>query len=108
MYRRFLIAAAAVCLSAASATAHYPTFLGEITTFGTNFCPDGYLPTDGRLLSITENDLLFNLLSNTYGGDGQTTFGLPMMSVTAAPTAASEATPIKVCISISGIYPTPN
>lgn len=108
MYLRLLIAAAAVCLSAANATAHDPTFLGEITTFGGNFCPNGYLPTDGRLLSIAENDTLYILLGTAYGGDGETTFGLPMMSVGAAPTADSNATPVHACIAISGVFPPRN
>jgi microcystin-dependent protein len=32
---------------------------------------------DGSLLSIAENDVLFNLIGITYGGDGQTTFAIP-------------------------------
>jgi microcystin-dependent protein len=31
----------------------------------------------GQLLSIAQNTALFALLGTTYGGDGQTTFGLP-------------------------------
>ena len=31
----------------------------------------------GRLIPISENDALFNLIGTTYGGDGQTTFALP-------------------------------
>lgn len=32
---------------------------------------------NGQLLQIAENELLFALLGTTYGGNGQTTFGLP-------------------------------
>ena len=32
---------------------------------------------DGRLLLISDNPVLFQLLGTTYGGDGQTTFALP-------------------------------
>jgi len=32
---------------------------------------------DGSLLSIAQNSALFSLLGTTYGGNGQTTFGLP-------------------------------
>ena len=42
-----------------------------------NFAPEGWLPCDGRLIPVQQNAALFSLLSNTYGGDGRTTFGLP-------------------------------
>jgi microcystin-dependent protein len=32
---------------------------------------------DGQLLPIAENETLFQLIGTTYGGDGQSTFGLP-------------------------------
>jgi hypothetical protein len=51
--------------------------LGEILMFAGNFAPGGYLPADGRLMSISENEALFTLLGTTYGGDGQSTFALP-------------------------------
>lgn len=31
----------------------------------------------GQLLPISENETLFQLIGTTYGGDGQSTFGLP-------------------------------
>lgn len=52
-------------------------FLGEVRMFGGTFAPVGWLFCNGQLLNISENDALFNLLGTTYGGDGQTTFGLP-------------------------------
>jgi microcystin-dependent protein len=52
-------------------------YLGEVRMFGGNFAPRGWSPCDGRLLSISEYDALFTLLGTTYGGDGQTTFGVP-------------------------------
>ncbi|MYM91868.1 hypothetical protein GTP91_32415 [Rugamonas sp. FT82W] len=36
-----------------------------------------YAPADGRLMSIAQNSALFALIGTTYGGDGQSTFGLP-------------------------------
>lgn len=39
--------------------------------------PTGFLPCDGSLQQIADYDVLYNLLGTTYGGDGQTTFGLP-------------------------------
>jgi microcystin-dependent protein len=52
-------------------------FLGEIRLFGGNFAPRGWSFCDGSLLAISQNDALFALLGTTYGGDGQSTFGLP-------------------------------
>ncbi len=52
-------------------------YLGEIRMFGGNFAPRGWVMCDGQLLSIAENDALYNLLGTTYGGDGQNTFGVP-------------------------------
>jgi microcystin-dependent protein len=45
--------------------------------FGGNFAPAGWAFCNGALLPISENDVLFNLIGTTYGGDGQETFALP-------------------------------
>ena len=52
-------------------------YLGQITTFGFNFAPQGWALCNGQLLSIAENEALFNLIGTTYGGDGVNTFALP-------------------------------
>lgn len=52
-------------------------FVGEIRMFGGNFAPVGWAFCNGQLLSISENDVLFQLIGTTYGGDGQNTFALP-------------------------------
>ena len=52
-------------------------YVGEIRMFGGNFAPSGWAFCDGRLLAISENDTLFNLIGTTYGGDGESTFALP-------------------------------
>jgi microcystin-dependent protein len=52
-------------------------FLGEIRLFAGTFAPVGWLMCDGSLQSITSNDALYSLLGTTFGGDGQSTFGLP-------------------------------
>ncbi|GGB81613.1 tail Collar domain-containing protein [Flavobacterium suaedae] len=52
-------------------------YLGTIKSFAFNFAPVGWKLCDGELLSISANQALFSLLGTTYGGDGQTTFGLP-------------------------------
>jgi microcystin-dependent protein len=52
-------------------------FVGEIRMFGGNFAPAGWAFCDGRLQPISQNGTLFALIGTTYGGDGQSTFGLP-------------------------------
>jgi microcystin-dependent protein len=59
-------------------------FIGEIAYFPYNFAPKGWLPCDGRLLPINQNQALFSLLGTTYGGNGQTTFGLPNLNARSA------------------------
>ena len=59
------------------------SMLGEIRMFAGNFAPRGWAFCDGQLLSVADNTALFSLLSNTYGGDGRTTFGLPDLRNTA-------------------------
>jgi microcystin-dependent protein len=52
-------------------------YVGEIRMFGGNFAPAGWAFCEGQLLAISQNDVLFNLIGTTYGGDGQETFALP-------------------------------
>jgi microcystin-dependent protein len=52
-------------------------FIGQIIMFGGNFAIRGYAMCNGQLLSIAQNTALFSILGTTYGGNGQTTFGLP-------------------------------
>jgi microcystin-dependent protein len=52
-------------------------YVGEIRMFAGNFQPVGWMFCEGQLLPISENETLFNLIGTTYGGDGQSTFGLP-------------------------------
>lgn len=52
-------------------------FLAQIVMFGGNFAPQGWAMCDGQLLAISQNSALFSILGTTYGGDGETTFGLP-------------------------------
>jgi microcystin-dependent protein len=52
-------------------------YIAEIRLFGGNFAPYGWSFCNGALLSISQNDAMFNLIGTTYGGDGQNTFGLP-------------------------------
>lgn len=52
-------------------------YVGEIRMFAGNFAPAGWMFCEGQLMPISENETLFQLIGTTYGGDGQSTFGLP-------------------------------
>jgi microcystin-dependent protein len=52
-------------------------YIGQLMLFAGNFAPRGWAFCHGQLLSIAQNSALFSLLGTTYGGDGQTTFGVP-------------------------------
>lgn len=54
-------------------------YLGEIRLFAFDYAPQGWMPCDGTILPINDNEVLFTLLGTTYGGDGVTTFALPDM-----------------------------
>jgi microcystin-dependent protein len=52
-------------------------YVGEIRMFAGNFAPAGWMFCDGQTLAISENEVLFQLIGTTYGGDGEETFQLP-------------------------------
>ena len=52
-------------------------FVGEIRMFAGNFAPAGWEFCQGQLVPISENEVLFQLIGTSYGGDGQSTFALP-------------------------------
>ncbi len=52
-------------------------YVGEVRLFAGNFAPAGWMLCNGQLLPISENEVLFQLIGTTYGGDGETTFALP-------------------------------
>ena len=81
-------------------------YVGEIRMFAGNFAPAGWMFCEGQLLSISENETLFQLIGTTYGGDGQSTFALPDLrgrlplhqgnGVTLAETGGAEAITLTV------------
>jgi microcystin-dependent protein len=51
--------------------------IGEIRMFAGTFSPRTWAFCNAQLISIAQNTALFSILGTTYGGNGQTTFGLP-------------------------------
>ncbi|WP_134740196.1 tail fiber protein [Nocardioides sp. 503] len=52
-------------------------YVGEIKLYAGSWAPDGWELCHGQLLPISENDVLFQLIGTTYGGDGESTFAVP-------------------------------
>ena len=55
-------------------------YVGEIRMFAGNFAPSGWMFCEGQQLPISENDVLFQLIGTTYGGDGEESFNLPNLA----------------------------
>src|SRR5687768_477778 len=55
-------------------------YVGEIRMFAGNFPPNGWMFCEGQTLPISENEVLFQLIGTTYGGDGEETFNLPNLA----------------------------
>lgn len=52
-------------------------FIGSVMTFPFSYAPYNWSLCGGQLVPLRQYTALFSLLGNIYGGDGQTTFGLP-------------------------------
>jgi microcystin-dependent protein len=52
-------------------------YIGEIRLFAGNFAPLNWAFCNGQIMQISQNEVLFDLIGTTYGGDGVTTFALP-------------------------------
>jgi microcystin-dependent protein len=70
------LAGSAVMADQAAAQAQ-DMYLGQMMLVPYNFCPRGWTEANGQIMAIAANTALFSLLGTTYGGNGQTTFGLP-------------------------------
>jgi len=86
-----------------STTFQYDTnlcMIGDIV-LSANGYGAGALPADGRILPISQYTALFSLLQANFGGDGETTFGLPDLRA-----FAPQGLQYSICT--AGIYPSMN
>lgn len=51
--------------------------IGMVMQWSLPWAPQGWHLCDGTILNIQQNQALFSILGNTYGGDGKNTFALP-------------------------------
>ena len=54
-------------------------FISQMTMVGFNFAPKGWAQCDGQILPINQNQTLYALLGDAFGGDGVNSMGLPDM-----------------------------
>lgn len=52
-------------------------FIGTVLPMAINFVPRGWMSCEGQILNVAQNQALFSLITNKYGGNGTTTFALP-------------------------------
>ena len=52
-------------------------FIGQVQMWGLNFAPFGFSFCNGGLLAIVQDQTLFSIIGNYYGGNGNTNFALP-------------------------------
>jgi len=77
LIRNFLLLVLILGQNTKQAFASSEPYIGEIQTFGLNFCPRGWAEANGQLLPISQNTALFSLFGTNFGGNGTSTFGLP-------------------------------
>lgn len=78
------------------------SLLGQIVLYTDEPPYFTWLKCDGRLLSTAEYNALFSLLGTRFGGDGNTTFGLPNLPALQTPSGAE--VPYYICVR-GGDYP---
>jgi microcystin-dependent protein len=70
-------AAAACVLGTSTPAVAQENYIGEVLMVGFSYCPRGTTEAAGQIIAIASNTALFSLYGTTFGGNGQTTFGLP-------------------------------
>jgi microcystin-dependent protein len=75
-------------------------YLSQVEFLTTNFCPEGWLPADGRLLQLVQYRNLFSVMGTSYGGDGITTFALPKVAM-----RTENGAMLTACVVVAGQVP---
>ena len=58
---------------------------GEVIPLPYSFAPPGLANCAGQLMPVSKLEVLFQVLGTRFGGDGETTFGLPNLTSTPPP-----------------------
>lgn len=100
-----LAAAFAAATFSLPAHAQNEAIVGEVRLIAFNFCPEGWVEADGRLLPIRSQQPLFALLSNSYGGDGVSNFAVPDLRKAIPQAAVDKEKRLRYCIAVRGDFP---
>lgn len=73
--------------------------IGEIQLFPYDFAPMNWVECNGQILQIMQNQALYALIGNKFGGNGSTTFAVPNLS------NSSPVNGMKYYIATAGIFP---
>ena len=52
-------------------------YTGSVCFMAANFCPRGYVQANGQVIGVNDQAALFALLGANYGGNGQSSMGIP-------------------------------
>ena len=74
-------------------------YIGQVKAFGCDFAPRDWMPCAGLSLGCDENQALFSLIGNRYGGTENATFQLPDLR------PLSDKHGVLYCICVRGLYP---
>ncbi|WP_024831886.1 phage tail protein [Ruminiclostridium josui] len=77
-------------------------FIGQIQLFAFGFAPRGWQLCDGSIIKIAENQALYSLLGNKFGGTPGQSFAVPNLLNASA---YQNGRPMAYYIAIYGIYP---
>jgi microcystin-dependent protein len=103
MYKIALAVAASLGAASPAAAVDPTHYVGEVIRIASNTCPADAVEAKGQLVPLTSNIALFSLVGTRFGGDGSTTFGLPLLK----PVFANDGVRVIQCIVTMGNYPTP-
>ena len=84
----------------------YP-FIGQIQLFALGFAPYDWQLCDGTQFQVSQNQALYSLIGNKFGGTTGQTFAVPNL-LKASAYQAKVPRPMAYYISMTGMYPTPN
>ncbi|EGD46465.1 Tail Collar domain protein [Ruminiclostridium papyrosolvens DSM 2782] len=79
-------------------------FLGQIQLFALGFQPLGWQLCNGATLPVSQNQALYSLIGNKFGGVPNSTFVVPNMLKASAYQSKSPR-PMAYFIAIEGLYP---
>ena len=74
-------------------------FIGQVQAFACGFAPANWMPCEGQVVPVRENQALYSLLGTRYGGTPHSSFQLPDLR------PLSERHGVLYCTCVYGVYP---